>query len=249
MTQCEYYSVGCKRIKLARKDIEEHNNEKMTEHLMMTKNELTNTKVQLNETKSQLDETKSQLDVALKQIISTLAYLGGTVKSTHYSNTNVRSIQLGASAREIMFEYVCPVTIQTTGYKYKKKNKIEWYSDPFYTHNKGYKMCLCINAATNVKGYLSMALYLMKGPHDDELTWPMGENFDIQLLNQIHDNSHISSRVSFRGASNESADRVIDATRAVHGRFKLISNKILSKITPRCQFLRGDCLYFQVTKL
>ena len=37
MIQCEYHSVGCKRVKLARKDVEEHDNEKMKEHLLMTK--------------------------------------------------------------------------------------------------------------------------------------------------------------------------------------------------------------------
>ena len=40
MIQCEYYSVGCKRAKLPRKDQEEHDNENMKEHLMMTKAQL-----------------------------------------------------------------------------------------------------------------------------------------------------------------------------------------------------------------
>ena len=36
--QCEYYSVGCnyKRLKLAHVEFEQHDNEKMKEHLMMT---------------------------------------------------------------------------------------------------------------------------------------------------------------------------------------------------------------------
>jgi len=37
MIQCKYYRVGCKRVKIARKDLEEHNKQKMEEHLMMTK--------------------------------------------------------------------------------------------------------------------------------------------------------------------------------------------------------------------
>ena len=37
MIQCEYYNVGCKRIKLAHKDLEKHDNDMMKEHLMMTK--------------------------------------------------------------------------------------------------------------------------------------------------------------------------------------------------------------------
>ena len=55
--------MGCKRVKLAHKDVKNHDNEKVNEHLMMTKNELTDTKAQLNETRIQLDD-------ALKQISS-----------------------------------------------------------------------------------------------------------------------------------------------------------------------------------
>ena len=47
MIQCEYYSVGCKRVKLARKDMENHNKENVKEHLMMANHELTDTKAQL----------------------------------------------------------------------------------------------------------------------------------------------------------------------------------------------------------
>ena len=38
--QCEYYSVGCE-VRMARKDQEKHDNEKMKEHLMMTNHEPT----------------------------------------------------------------------------------------------------------------------------------------------------------------------------------------------------------------
>ena len=69
MIQCEYYRVGCKRPRLARKDMEKHKKQKMGEHLMMTKEELTDTKARLDNTKAELDSTKAQLDAALKQII------------------------------------------------------------------------------------------------------------------------------------------------------------------------------------
>jgi len=47
MIQCEYYSVGCKRIKLACKDNEKHKKENMEDHLRMTMLELANTKDEL----------------------------------------------------------------------------------------------------------------------------------------------------------------------------------------------------------
>ena len=67
MIQCEYYSVGCKRVKLARKVQEEHDYENMKEHLMMT---------------------KAQLAVALKQI-NNLAQLAmvNSMSSPHNNTT------------------------------------------------------------------------------------------------------------------------------------------------------------------
>ena len=140
--QCEYYSVGCKRVKLTRKDQEKHDNKMMKEHLMMTKSELTNTKVQL-------DDTKAKLDVALMQITN----LTMLVKAQLYPNTtdaDIRAMQLEAMAAT--FKSVCPVTFKIEQFNNKKKNKIVWYGDPFCTHNKGYKMCLCVDAAGDGDG-------------------------------------------------------------------------------------------------
>jgi len=48
-------------------------------------------------------------------------------------------------------------------------------------------MCLCLYPADQArKGtHLSIFLYLMKGPHNDELTCPLRETFEVKLLNQI----------------------------------------------------------------
>ena len=238
MIQCEYYSVGCKRIKLARKDVEEHKKEKMEEHLMMTKSELTN--------------TKAQLDTALKQI-SSLAVLVSAQLCPNNTDAVVRSIQLKAMAT--MFKSVCPVIYKLQQFNNRMKNKTEWYSDSFYTHNKGYKMCLRVDAAGNGDGkgtHLSWFLYLMKGPHDDELTWPLRGKIEMKLLNQISDSEHHSMTVTYDDDIESDADkRVTEGDKAVSGwgQPQFISNRDLHKITPTCQYLKDDCLFFQVTNL
>ena len=212
--------MGCKRAKLARKDLEEHDNEKMKEHLMMTKDELT--------------KTKAQLDAALKQINSLATLV----------NKHLYPFQLDTMATN--FKPVCPVTIKMTECKHKKENSIQWYSDPFYTHNNGYKMCLRIDAAgygVDKGTHLSVFLYLMKGPHDDELTWPLRGNFEVKLLNQISDNEHYSMIIGFDDV------RVVEGNRATRGwgYQRFISYE--HKSTPACRYLKADCLFFQVTKL
>ena len=56
-----------------------------------------------------------------------------------------------------------------------------WCSDPFYTQEKGYKMQLKISSHYyRNANYLSTSLCLMKGPYDDELSWPMTGKFQVR---------------------------------------------------------------------
>ena len=232
--QCEYYSVGCKRVKLARKDKEEHDNEKMKEHLMMTNHELM--------------DTKTQLVAALNQITNLTAILIKSPNSND-NHVNIRSVHLDSMAT--MFKcgnQVCPVTIKMTGYSIKNKDGVGWYSDPFYSHNKGYKMCLRVDAAGNGDGkgtHLSVYLCLMKGPHDDELTWPLRKKFEVKLLNQISDSEHHSITISY----DDNQVTKHNTSSNGWGYHQFISNgNLLITSTHACQFLKDDCLFFQVTK-
>ena len=232
MIQCEYHSVGCKRVKLARKDQENHDNENMKEHLMLTKSELI--------------DTKAQLAVAFKQInnLAQLTMVNSPTNTKWPIILDVKATMLQSGNQ------VCPTTIRMPEFNSKKRDEVVWFSDPLYTHNKGYKMCLCIDAAGNGDGtgtHLSVYLYLMKGPHDDELTWPLRGKFEIKLLNQISDSEHRSMTVTY--APHNHTSRVTDGNRSRYGwgHPKYISNKDLNKTTPKCQYLKDDCLFFQVT--
>ena len=59
--------------------------------------------------------------------------------------------------------------------------------------------------------YLSVSLFLMKGPHDDELTWSLRGEFDVKLLNQVSDGGHHSETVYFDDdTTSEAVYRVMD---------------------------------------
>jgi hypothetical protein len=82
---------------------------------------------------------------------------------------------------------LCPVELTMTNFEQHKKDGDKWYSPPFYTHTKGYKMCLLVYAGGNgggVNTHVSVFLLLMKGEYDDQLKWPLGDIFTIQLLSQ-----------------------------------------------------------------
>ena len=235
MIQCEYYSVGCE-VKMARKDQEEHNKEKMNLHLRMTTCKLTN--------------TEAQLVASLKQMTNLAAILMNAQlgPSTAASHASIRSVHLDSMAEIFKCgNQVCPVTIKMSEYSIKRRRALQWYSDPFYTHNKGYKMCLSVFAAGNGGGkgtHLSVFLYLMKGPHDDELTWPLKVKFEVKLLNQISDSGHHYMTMDYKDYR-----RVTEGISGTGwGWQQYISNENLKKITPTCQFLKDDRLFFLVTK-
>ena len=232
MIQCEYYSVGCE-VRMAHKDKEEHDNENMKEHLMMT---------------------KAQLAIALKQI-NNLVQLAMVNSMSSPPNNTKWPIILDLKATMLQSgNQMCPVTINMSGYNMKKKDKVVWYSDSFYTHNKGYKMDLRVDAAGDGEGsgtHLSVFLYLTKGPHDDELTWPLRGKFEIRLLNQISDSEYFSVILTYddKTTDDNAAGRVTEGIRSKTGWgwSRYISNEILNKVTPTCQYLKDDCLFFQVT--
>ena len=81
---------------------------------------------------------------------------------------------------------VVPVEVIMTGFKLHSQKYSRWFSTPFYTHPRGYKMCLCVYANGTGDGrgtHVSVFAHLMKGEFDDHLKWPFLGNVTIQLLN------------------------------------------------------------------
>ena len=74
----------------------------------------------------------------------------------------------------------------------------------------------------------------------------------MELLNQIIDSEHYSGTVTYHDDTlDTSAGRVTESNKSKKGWgwARYISNEDLNKITPRCQYLKDDCLFFLVTKL
>ena len=110
-----------------------------------------------------------------------------------------------------------------------------WYTQPFYTEEKGYKMCLQVISSGSGDGrgtHMSVALCLMKGPYDDQLTWPLQKEFNITLLNQISDKEHHTVVIAYDNSVDNIAGRVRIGERA-RGRecCKFISHTDLGKVT------------------
>ena len=95
--------------------------------------------------------------------------------------------------------HVVPVELIMTGFKSHKQKDDRWYSSPFYTHLRGYKMCLCVfvhdDSNSDVEGtHVSVFAHLMRGEFDDHLKWPFRGDVTIQLLNQDGEERHPVSK-------------------------------------------------------
>ena len=96
---------------------------------------------------------------------------------------------------------------ELTDYTKKKENNEVFISDPFYTHHKGYKMCVKVYANGTGSGtgsHLSASLCVLQGLYDKNLTWPVqGGLAKLDLLNQFEDGSHNFVSVNFNQISQK----------------------------------------------
>ena len=90
---------------------------------------------------------------------------------------NECGIEIISNSTKLLFgNQTIPVVIKMSDFIKKKKDRVEWYSDPFYTHTNGCKICLRVHAAGWSKGcatHLSLILCLLAGPFDHNQSWPI----------------------------------------------------------------------------
>lgn len=140
-----------------------------------------------------------------------------------------------------------PVQFRMHNFEGLKTTGKEWFSEPFFTHPKGYKMCLNIDANGYGEGkdtHVSVFIYLMQGDFDSQLKWPFQGNICVQLVNQEGNNDHHEKSIEFKESSGEkSTGRVLHKERAdsAPGIRKFIKHDSLKP-----QYLKDGCLQFEV---
>ena len=96
---------------------------------------------------------------------------------------------------------------------------------------------------------VTVCIYLMKGDHDDHLTWPVRGTLTVQLLNQLSDSNH-SELVPFHfDGSSSQCQRVMKRTTSASASWcnHFMPHKRLSyDADKKCQYLKDDCVFFRV---
>ena len=194
----------------------------------------------IRQLKDKLEGTEQSLQHQLK--VNTQLQL--QVETIFNCNWSLWLNYLANSSKEVV-----PVVIKLAEFK-KYKNNEAVYSTAFYTRDRGYKMRLCIfpNGGGDFVNYITVGAYLMKGDHDDHLTWPVKGTLTVQLLNQLSDSNH-SEPVEFHfdGCGKECQRLMEGSTPSVVWRFQLMPHKRLSyDADKKCQYLKNDCVLFRV---
>ena len=141
---------------------------------------------------------------------------------------------------------VVPVVIKLAEFKKYRNNQCVRFSG-FYTRDGGYKMYLCTypSGCASYDNYVTVSARLMKGDHDDHLTWPAKGTLTVQLLNQLSDSNHSEPVEFYFDGSSKSCQRVEMVS--FDGLFQFIHHNRLSyDADKKCQYLKDDCLFFKV---
>ena len=258
---------------------------RLSTKLSAATDELSKLREDLSATKEKLEATRKELD-AVKEACYDVGDLRGVTRGfdKRFKDTeeslgvlqgkiagDIRRLEQGQQQAKldqwtlrlhtlsISGDKTCPVTVRVSEVEDKRKNKTKWHSYPFYTHDKGYRMCLrvIINGTGQGEGtHVSVFLYLMKGNYDSNLQWPLIGSFEIALLNQKMDGEHsVNNPIKFTEktpsaiANKVSARQPDEIARDGLGRNEFISHKDLNKETPDCQYLKDDCIFFRVRKV
>ena len=144
---------------------------------------------------------------------------------------------------------VVPVEFTVGGFKGMRKANLSWFSGPFYSHHKGYKMCLRVDANGTMMSrdtHASVFVHLMRGEYDDDLKFPFQGDITIQLLSQ-EDDYHCQHTISF---SDKILDvlgaRVTTGDKAVFG-FGV--SKFIDQQQLHPKYLKGNSLILRVLKV
>ena len=234
--QCEFHFAGCK-FHSTRKDMATHMSEQLSSHTELLTGKMNDCSL-------------------IEQLTKSLQHKDKIICSLQEKLTSVQ--REGASRKDEQPIPSEPIRIDKrfTMEKFQeyKENDSQWYSEPFYTHDRGYKMCLRVDANGYDKAsgtHLSLYTCFMKGEFDHELPWPFYGQIVVELLNQSADDHHHEYTIYYDHSTTEYAGRMRIGKRSRGwGNSRFVSHaKLLKKSGPKVQYLKDDCLKFRVREV
>ena len=279
VVSCEYNDLGCD-TDMARQDVEVHNREFIAKHLNLAKQKLVCSTKELESSKAHLSIAKKRLETlnttfaySIEEVLSMIRLLDqiNFVQQKKEKSNLLRQLSLRYKSLLLLQDnQVAPVVLKMNDFKRHQKNGNSWFSYTFFTHEHGYKLSLCVEAAghgaaTQKSDFVSVFVCLMQGQYDCHLAWPMEGVIRVCLLDQLYSSKDNDLCYAMTISLPESPLFPVNATLRVSakneetsiktpmglmsstmlGSSKFISLEKLTKSSVH-QFLKDDCIFFRV---
>jgi len=207
---CTFSEMGCKE-KMQRKFLQHHLESNIVQHQMLTCQAFYVQQQQLRETKQELLEIKSRAG-------QTEYWIDGFQMMAEEVKKNNWPLYLTVMNRLVtsMSQPVAPIIVSLPNILVSRAHYSE-HSLPFYTHPRGYKMCLslhmpsCHHAYNGSRRSITVHFCIVEGEFDDSVVWPFESIVTVTLLNNHKDESH-EERVYGFTANRYSHDQAIKIT-------------------------------------
>ena len=211
VVNCDFRYTGCE-VKLPRSEMPAHLAENYThmsllatfnQKLFQKNDEMAKVLLEKNEEIKRLTEDLQREVGASQTAIDALRQDNETLRRrTQVLEDQVQRDNALQASVEKLYHHVriVPVQLAMTDFEKHKRKNDRWYSEPFYTHPDGYKMCLGVyaNGSGDGKGtHVTVYVHLIQGEFDNHLKWPFRGDITIQLLNQLEDEEHHSKTIHF----------------------------------------------------
>ena len=268
---CPFEYAGCKES-LLRKDMPDHITQSLALHMSL---QATNHQRELKKLTSRISELEATLklrELEVKNLLQGVVnqqckpQVGEEIKQAqqqelinHPTGMEIRENRsdtekeilkhLKSIVHNFLAELV-PFSFSMPDFEQKKSTDSSWYSTSFYTHPRGYKMCLRVEAngwKDGKNSHVSVYLYMMRGEYDESLKWPFRGDITLQLLNQLAGGVHHTRVIDVTDKSDDDfCKRVVLGERSSGGWgfHEFISHSCL---VPR--YLKDDCLKFCIKEV
>lgn len=231
---CDFQEVGCE-IRLFRKDMPSHVSDDLVGHLA---------RLQMHMAAHPGENMAKHMCLLVGFVHKLTCEFKATKERAEKAEKKLAGMQ--ATLEEMNCEGTLPFEFTFPDFEEHKKSKIKWFSDPFYSHTQGYKLCICVqvNVRADNSFRVLVDVFLMKGEYDHKLEWPFCGNVSIKLFNQHEDSNHLEWSTRQGNGSRVSPNREISTYR-----YNNTWSINLDSRRENVQYLKSDALMFRVVKV
>ncbi len=194
---------------------------------------------------SDINQEKKELKTKMGDVNKEIKELKTKTATTEKSTLNVHQ---DLQYVEKCITPVPPFSFAVSLFKERKFNEEVFVSPAFYTHPRGYKMCVQVDLH-GANNHVAVHCCVMKGEHDEKLPWPFRGIICISIENQlgIHGRSKKVINFNYTAGVKKSSRVVIGDNSHLHGLQQLILHQELGLDMDTCS--KGNTLDFVIVKV